>query len=62
LQLIVSDNGKGFDLENTGNKKTLGLLGMKERTLLMGGKCEIKSKPGDGTEVTISVPLTNSNK
>ena len=60
LHLIVNDNGKGFDMENTGNNKTLGLLGIKERTLLMGGRYEIKSKPGEGTAVLISVPLANS--
>lgn len=56
LQLTVTDNGRGFDIDQ-GNKKTLGLLGIKERTLLMGGKYEIRSKPGEGTEVIVSVPL-----
>jgi len=60
LQLSVSDNGRGFDMENKANKKTLGLLGIKERTLLMGGRYEIKSKPGDGTAVLVSVPLDKS--
>ncbi len=60
LFLVVSDNGRGFDVNNTSHKKTLGLLGMKERTLLMGGLYEIKSKPGEGTTVVVSVPLVNS--
>ena len=60
LHLAVTDNGRGFDMENTGNKKTLGLLGIKERTLLMNGTYEIKSKQGDGTAVVVSVPLKNS--
>ena len=60
LFLVVSDNGQGFDVNNTAHKKTLGLLGMKERTLLMGGLYEIKSKPGEGTTVVVSVPLVNS--
>jgi len=60
LHLAVTDNGKGFDVENKGNKKTLGLLGIKERTLLMEGKYEITSKPGHGTAVVVSVPLANS--
>jgi signal transduction histidine kinase len=60
LHLTVTDNGKGFDTENTGNKKTLGLLGIKERTLLMGGIYEIKSELGKGTAAVVSVPLHNS--
>jgi PAS domain S-box-containing protein len=57
LILTIRDNGKGFDPGKTGQKKTLGLLGMKERTLMMGGVYEIKSKPGKGTTVSVVVPL-----
>jgi signal transduction histidine kinase len=38
-------------------KKTLGLLGMKERTLMMGGRFEINSKPGEGTTIIVTTPL-----
>ncbi|MDP4264417.1 MAG: PAS domain S-box protein [Bacteroidota bacterium] len=55
--LKVSDNGKGFDTNGTGDKKTLGLLGMKERAMMMGGKFEIISEAGNGTTVIVSVPL-----
>lgn len=57
LYLKVEDNGQGFDLTNILNKKTLGLRGIKERTSLIGGNYEIKSSPGCGTSVLISVPL-----
>jgi PAS domain S-box-containing protein len=57
LVLQIADNGKGFDTSNAGKKKTLGLLGMRERTLMMGGSYEISSCPGKGTTVTISVPF-----
>jgi two-component system sensor histidine kinase UhpB len=53
LVLTVTDDGKGFVVGD--DKKTLGLLGMKERALTMGGKIEIKSEPGKGTTVTIMV-------
>jgi PAS domain S-box-containing protein len=56
LVLSISDNGKGFDAGQTGHKKTLGLLGMKERSLMMGGNYDITSKPGSGTTVLVSVP------
>lgn len=54
--LSVKDDGKGFDVNSAG-KKTLGLLGMKERAIMIGGKLEIKSEPGDGTIITIVIPV-----
>ncbi len=61
LILKITDDGKGFDTSNIGHKKTLGLLGMKERTLMMGGAYEIKSQPGKGTTVTIAAPFEIMN-
>lgn len=55
--LSITDDGKGFDLNGTGERKTLGLLGMKERATMIGGKLEIRSAPGKGTTILISVPL-----
>jgi PAS domain S-box-containing protein len=57
VDLIISDDGKGFEVDKIGAKKTLGLLGMKERALMMGGKCECSSVPGSGTTINVSVPL-----
>ena len=59
LNFKINDNGTGFNLESIGNKKTLGLLGIKERTLILGGTYEFKSEPGKGSETVISIPLTN---
>jgi signal transduction histidine kinase len=56
--LSISDNGKGFDTITRGERKTLGLLGMKERALMIGGNLNIQSEPGKGTTVIITVPLT----
>ncbi|MBL0356055.1 MAG: PAS domain S-box protein [Chitinophagaceae bacterium] len=58
LVLTITDDGKGFTFKNIESKKTLGLFGMKERTLEMGGKYEIKSEPGVGTTVYVIIPLT----
>jgi signal transduction histidine kinase len=55
--LKISDDGKGFDAKEIAGKRTLGLLGMKERTMMMGGKYEIISEPGKGTTVIVSVSL-----
>ncbi len=55
--LSIEDNGKGFDKLKNRGKKTLGILGMKERTAMMGGTYETESVPGSGTVVIVSVPL-----
>lgn len=55
LILTIEDDGKGFDAENT-KKKTLGLLGMKERALMMGGEYNITGVAGKGTIVKVSIP------
>lgn len=59
LRFTITDNGKGFVATDISSKKTLGLLGMKERTNLLGGTYEITSSPGEGTSVLIIVPLSN---
>ena len=53
--LSITDDGKGFD--SSIEKKTLGLLGMKERAQMIGGTLTINSKPGTGTALFITVPL-----
>jgi PAS domain S-box-containing protein len=57
LVLTIADNGKGFDPAAAKKKKTLGLLGMKERTLMMKGAYEIDSQPGKGTSLRFMIPL-----
>jgi PAS domain S-box-containing protein len=58
ILLKIEDNGKGFEVRQIGDKKTLGLLGMRERTLMMGGEFRIESDPGKGTTLFVTVPLT----
>lgn len=55
IRLTVSDDGRGFDA--TTPKKTFGLLGMRERVALLGGRLEIDSVPGQGTRIAGSLPL-----
>lgn len=57
LIMMVLDNGKGFEMGVVTNAKSLGLLGMKERALILGGVFEIYSSPGNGTSVTVRFPL-----
>lgn len=56
IVMAIKDDGDGFDPESVKSKKTLGILGMKERSFMMGGTYEVKSKPGKGTRVMITVP------
>lgn len=58
--LSIKDDGKGFEKDNALNKKTLGILGMQERSFMMGGIYEVNSKPGEGTLVVVSVPFSNN--
>lgn len=57
LVLTIADDGIGFDSEKIAEKRTLGLLGMRERTAMMGGVYKITSSPGQGTRVLVSIPL-----
>ena len=58
LVLKIEDDGIGFDKEKITGKKTLGILGMKERTSVMGGTYEIESASGKGTIVSVTVPFS----
>lgn len=55
--LSITDDGKGFDINKVADKRTLGILGMKERSSMIGGTYEINSTPGGGASVIISVPV-----
>jgi PAS domain S-box-containing protein len=55
LVLVVADDGKGFRESDLSG--TLGFLGMKERAQVCGGYLEVSSTPGNGTTVTLRVPL-----
>ena len=57
LQLIVQDDGIGFDTKAKQTDLSFGLLGIKERTGMMQGECHIFSKPGGGTTIEIKIPL-----
>jgi len=58
ILLIVQDDGIGFcESDQSGSFGSLGLLGMKERAQFCGGNVHISSSPGNGTTVTIRVPV-----
>jgi signal transduction histidine kinase len=59
LHLCVSDDGSGFDATDTSGG--LGIMGMRERAALQGGRLTITSRPEKGTSVEVSLPLEPTN-
>lgn len=61
LRLVIRDEGDGFDSGRLGRGEAdgtgFGLLAMRERLRVLGGRCEIDSRPGQGTRVTLTAPL-----
>lgn len=67
LVLVISDEGKGFREQDffklpQKNNDHFGLINMRERTELIGGKFQIDSSPGRGTNVKVNVPITKYEK
>ena len=58
---LSEDNGIGFDIQIVGkDKRSLGLLGMRERTSLLGGTFQLRSKPNEGTRIRIEIPFNET--
>jgi signal transduction histidine kinase len=65
VRLIIEDDGRGFDVNSVlgsrrGSKATdgkLGLYGMRERAVLLGGTLTIESTPNVGTTIFVDAPL-----
>ncbi len=66
IGLNIKDNGKGFDaraiLSGDNEYAGWGLMGIRERVLLLGGTYDIESSPGHGTEISICVPLITEDQ
>ncbi len=64
-RLAVEDDGRGFDISQSAmadnetgvNGHHFGLLGIRERAKDVGGECLVRSAPGEGTEVSVTVPV-----
>jgi PAS domain S-box-containing protein len=59
IELAVSDEGAGFDVEQARRKGGLGLLSMQERVHLVHGKFSVESAAAEGTRILIVVPLVS---
>lgn len=63
IRMEISDNGKSFPVKKTllaKNNKRLGLVGMRERVEMVGGKLVIESAPGKGTIVRAEIPFIHA--
>lgn len=64
VKIVVEDEGQGFDPETNPSSSPeeggFGLFNIRERIDLLGGNVDIRSKPGEGTKVTIFAPLKES--
>ena len=56
LILEIIDNGIGFDKNNSGRQDSYGMIGMKERVVLLDGKLNIVSEIGKGASVRVEIP------
>jgi len=62
LQIIINDNGSGFDQSQAFNKSEAGLRNMANRTQLLNGTMSILSVPGQGTMLTFLIPIINGEE
>ena len=57
LSLLVEDDGRGFESGTSPQIRTFGLLGIKERSYMLGGQVSIDSSVGRGTRISVLLPL-----
>ena len=57
MVLTIRDNGKGIKKKAISNSISLGILGMRERISPFGGEVALSGRPGNGTTVTVRLPL-----
>jgi len=57
IVLTIADNGKGFNEGMLKEKRTLGIVGMRERAIMMGGTLKIEPGRKEGTQIVLDVPF-----
>lgn len=64
VRAVVADDGTGFVPESLKRSDLggLGLIGMQERAAMVGGRVDIESRPGEGTRVTVSIPIEHAGE
>jgi signal transduction histidine kinase len=61
IALVVRDDGVGFNPRAVGAGHH-GIVGMRERAALLGGRLRVRSQPGQGTAVHVAVPLVGGSE
>jgi signal transduction histidine kinase len=56
MQVEIDDQGRGFDITFLSKNQSMGIEGMRERALAIGGLLEIQSHPGKGTHIQARLP------
>lgn len=62
LYVEIEDRGVGFNVEEAGSTSAIGIIGMRERLLSLGGTFKLESSPGGGTYVMGEIPLESTNR
>lgn len=60
INIVISDNGVGFNrssVKRSDENGGYGLMSMEERVLLLNGRFELNTSPGDGTKILITIPI-----
>jgi signal transduction histidine kinase len=60
--LTIRDDGRGIREEEKSAQSSIGLLGMRERAHLLGGDVDITGVEGEGTTVTLRMPIARLQK
>lgn len=62
IEIRIADNGKGFAIERAFSPMDghFGLIGMRERANRLHGRLQLESRPGQGTEITLVVPISEN--
>ena len=60
--LTVHDDGKGIEIDSIESSESLGIIGMRERVMLLNGRFSICGVPGQGTTVSVTVPMQSTAK
>jgi two-component system sensor histidine kinase UhpB len=56
ITLKIIDNGQGMTVKHGSRENGLGLVGMRERAIMLGGKLKIQSRTGAGTSIEVRIP------
>ena len=57
LYMKISDNGRGITEKEIASRKSIGIIGMRERIAFFGGSLQIEGRPGKGTMVMVKIPV-----